>query len=237
MYPMVWVHSINLRGSDSDSHTRRHSVSLKAANAVSVQETQDLSALPPVNESQKAPLIAWMAGDVHFINVLSKMLTDHFKPALRACLFIGESIVRTANNSIEKLAGSPVLSFPLMNNSAVRVNAGRRDLVADDWLSTQWPEGDTKTWALHPVPFITGCCVTVCLLRWPSHHHLNTEEDGKLWFIRPHKSYVAQDSLLLTHTGGGSAEDEVKLLTARCKKYFLKSRKLRMVWQQEIFKL
>lgn len=62
--------------------TQRHSVSLKAANAISVQETQDLSALPQVNESLRALLIVWIAGDVHFINILSKILTDHFKPTL-----------------------------------------------------------------------------------------------------------------------------------------------------------
>lgn len=107
-------------------------MSLKAANAVSVQETQDPSALPQVNESLRALLIVRVAADVHFINILSKILTDHFKPALRACLFIGQPTVRTANNPIEKLAGSPVLSSALMNNSAVRVKAGRGDLVSGD---------------------------------------------------------------------------------------------------------
>lgn len=107
-------------------------MSLKAANAISVQQTQDPSALPQVNESLRALLIVWIAGDVHFINILSKIVTDHFELALRARLFIGQPTVRTANNPIEKLAGSPMFSFPLMNNSAVRVKAGRRDLVTGD---------------------------------------------------------------------------------------------------------
>lgn len=105
-------------------------MSLKAANTVSVQETQDLFTLAQVNESLRALLIVWMEVDVRFNkNILSKTLADHSKLILRACLFIGQLSARTANNPIEKLARSPVRFSPLMNNSAVRVKAGRGDLV------------------------------------------------------------------------------------------------------------
>lgn len=60
--------------------THHCSVSLKAANAISVQETQDQFAVPQVNESLRDCLIVLIGlGDVHFINILSEILTDHFK--------------------------------------------------------------------------------------------------------------------------------------------------------------
>lgn len=73
-----------------------------------------------------------MAAEIHFINILGNMLTDYFKPVLWVCLFVAQRTARTANNPIEKLAGSPVLSSALINNSAVRVNVGREDLVTGD---------------------------------------------------------------------------------------------------------
>lgn len=73
-----------------------------------------------------------MAAEIHFINILGNMHTDYFKPVLWVCLFVARRTVRTANNPIEKLAGSPVLSSALINNSAVRVKAGREDLVTGD---------------------------------------------------------------------------------------------------------
>lgn len=107
-------------------------MSLRASKAVSAQKTEDPFVLPHVNESLRALLIVWLVSDVHFLNILSKIPTDHFDPAFRACLFIVRHTVRTANNPIEKLAGSLVLSSPLMNNSAVRVKAVLGDLVTDD---------------------------------------------------------------------------------------------------------
>ena len=135
--------------------------------------------------------------DVHFVNILSKILTAHLELTLWACFFTGQPSVRTANNPIEKLVGSPVLSSPLMNNSAVRVKAGRGDLVSDDWLSTVWPEGDTlnltaASCTLHNVQRWCGSMLPLLVAKW--------------WF-----------------EGKGSGGEERKLMTpiwSRRKKYY-----------------
>lgn len=81
---------------------------------------------------REAFLTARIAARVHFINILSKMPRDISNRPMRARLLIGRPSLRTANNPIEKLAGSPVLSSTVMNNSSVRVKVGRGDLVSDD---------------------------------------------------------------------------------------------------------
>lgn len=140
MYPMVWVHSINLRGSDSDAHTSLFSVLESSLYRISSGNTRSVH-FATSQRVTESPLCCvdsrWCPFHKHIV------WNTQFKLTLWACLFIGWPSVRTANNPIEKLAGSPVLFSPLMNNSAVRVKAGRGDLVSDNWLSTLWPEGDT----------------------------------------------------------------------------------------------
>lgn len=106
----------------------------------------------------------WTAGNVHFTNIPSEIPSDYFNSILWACLSIWKRTARTANNPIEKLAGPPLLSSALMNNSAVRAKAGRGDLVTADWLSTGLR---VTLWALHPVPSVTGCGATRLPCWWP----------------------------------------------------------------------
>lgn len=160
---MVWVHSINLRGSDSGAHTSPFSVLESSLYHTGSGNTRSVhfATSRGVTES---PLCCVDGRWCPFHKYIE--WNTQFTLTLWACLFIGRPSVRTANNPIEKLAGSPVLFSPLMNNSAVRVKAGRGDLVSDDWLSTLWPEGDTLNLTVASCFFITGSGATVCFLYW-----------------------------------------------------------------------
>ena len=186
MHAMVWVHSINLRGSDSDSHTWPSSVLESSSRQSSLGNTRSIcyaTSQWATESTSNCVDGGWCPFHKYIEQKYSQIISNRPSELVFSLHCVS---ARTANNPIEKLVGSPVLSSPLMNNSAVRVKAGRGDLVTDDWLSTLWPEGDTKpeNCILYPSQYVAVLQYVFCV-------------GGHMIFLMKRKYRGEQDALLV----------------------------------------